>query len=139
MFGGWSLKISVIVFFVMIMLLVLQWTVLFHYGELPYEIEIYDDKVILHNQSFFKETTWTIDKYHLFVVHSYSLKEKGFSLLDFRKRKNRYGLCLSTEYYWTKEMQLEILRILKERKMGTISYYEVPWSNPFKIGKGQNK
>lgn len=138
-FGDWLLWYSVIIVFVMMVILVAQWTILFHYGELPYEVDIYDDKVILHNQSFFEETTWTIDKSQLFVVYTYWLNAKETSILEFRKRKHRDGLYLSTENNWTKEMQLEILQILKERNMGQIYYEEKQWSNPFKIGKGQNK
>ena len=135
----WTLIMCIEFFFFLTIVLVLRWTVLLHNDEWPYEIEIHDDKVILHNQSFFKETAWAIDKSRLTVIHYYWLNAKGTSVLELRKRKNWNGLRLSTEYFWTKEMQLEILRILKERKIGTIYYREVPWSNPFKIGQGQNK
>ena len=117
----------------------MRWTVVFHDAECPYEIEIHDDKVILHNQSFFKETTWTIDKSKLNVIYKYWLNAKGSAVLEFRKQKHRNGLRMSTEYFWTKETQLNILQVLKERNMGTIYIQEVPWSNPFKIGKDQNK
>ena len=117
---------------------ILHW-VLTHPGRWPYQIELYSDGIILRSQAMFKTTSKAITGSQLIVCKITYLDKKRSNVLLFKKNKHENGLSLSTETNWPKEVLDEILHTLKELNMGKIYYEENQWSNPFKIGKGQNK